>query len=33
MDGNINNDDCRAWNDRCPDVPANHVWYQVECPW
>jgi hypothetical protein len=32
-DGNLENDDCRAWNDRCPDVPAHHVWYQVQCPW
>lgn len=33
MDSNPANDDCRAWNDRCPDVPAHQVWYQVECPW
>jgi len=33
MDSNPDNDDCRAWNDRCPDVPAHHVWFQVECPW
>jgi hypothetical protein len=33
MDSNPDNDDCRAWNERCPDVPAHHVWFQVECPW
>jgi hypothetical protein len=33
MDGNLDNDDCNARNDRCYDAPAHHVWYQVECPW
>jgi hypothetical protein len=33
MDGNLDNDDCRASNDRCYDAPAHHVWYQVQCPW
>lgn len=33
MDSNPDNDDCRAYNDRCYDAPAHHVWYQVECPW
>jgi len=33
MDGNIDNDDCNYNNNRCANVPANHVKYTVECPW
>jgi hypothetical protein len=33
MDANPDNDDCRYNNNQCPDVPYNHVWYTVECPW
>ena len=33
MDSNPDNNDCRYNNNQCPDVPANHVWFTVECPW
>lgn len=31
MDGNVNNDDCNASNNRYADLPATHVTYTIVC--